>query len=300
MEELQRDAAIQSFQEAPPRVNEFRRFIRIFFARGVVIFGLVIILAMIVTAIFAEMIAPYDPYELNMRDALASPSADHLLGTDTIGRDTLSRIIYGTRTSLEIGLIAIAIASAIGMTLGLIAGFYGGWFYIIIMRFIDALMAFPMILLALVIASLLGGGIVNVIIALGISQMPAYSRLMCAQVVSIKETDYVMAARSLGSTGIRTMLRHIVPNCLPPLIVLVTMMLGAVILAEAGLSFLGIGIEAPTAAWGAMVSDGRDYLLSNPILSFAPGVAIMLVVFAFNMVGDGLRDALDPSLRGIL
>ncbi len=300
MEELQRDAAIHEFQEAPPRVNEFRRFVRIFFARGVVIFGLVVILAMIITAIFAEMIAPYDPYELNMRDALAPPSAAHLLGTDTIGRDTLSRIIYGTRTSLEIGLIAIAIASALGMTLGLIAGFYGGWVYVIIMRFIDALMAFPMILLALVIASLLGGGVVNVIIALGISQMPAYSRLMCAQVVSIKETDYVMAARALGSNGIRTMLRHIVPNCLPPLIVLVTMMLGAVILAEAGLSFLGIGIEAPTAAWGAMVSDGRDYLLSNPILSFAPGVAIMLVVFAFNMVGDGLRDALDPSLRGVL
>lgn len=300
MEELQKDTTVISFQEAPPRISEWKRFFRIFFSRGLVIFGLVIILAMIITAIFAEMLAPYDPYELNMRDALANPSAAHLLGTDTIGRDTLSRIIYGTRTSLEIGLVAIAIASAIGMTLGLIAGFYGGWVYVIIMRFIDALMAFPMILLALVIASLLGGGIVNVIIALGISQMPAYSRLMCAQVVSIKETDYVMAARSLGSNGIRTMLRHIVPNCLPPLIVLVTMMLGAVILAEAGLSFLGIGIEAPTAAWGAMVSDGRDYLLSNPILSFAPGVAIMLVVFAFNMVGDGLRDALDPSLRGVL
>lgn len=288
------------FQEAPPRINEWKRFFRIFFARGLVIVGLVIILVMIITAIFAEQIAPFNPYAPDLRNGLAPPSSAHILGTDSIGRDTLSRIVYGTRTSLEIGLIAIAIASLLGMSLGLIAGFYGGWVYVVIMRLIDALMAFPMILLALVIASLLGGGIVNVIIALGISQMPAYARLMCAQVVSIKESDYVMAAHSLGSDNIRIMLRHIVPNCLPPLIVLVTMMLGAVILAEAGLSFLGIGIEAPTAAWGAMVSDGRDYLLTNPVLSIAPGVAIMLVVFAFNMVGDGLRDALDPSLRGIL
>lgn len=288
------------FQEVPPRVNEWKRFFRIFFARGVVIFGLFIILLLIITAIFAEAIAPYDPYAPDLRNSLSPPSSEHLLGTDSIGRDTLSRIIYGTRTSLEIGLIAIGIATFIGMSLGLVAGYYGGWVYVVIMRFIDALMAFPMILLALVIASLLGGGIVNVIIALGVSLMPGYARLMSAQVLSIKETDYVMAAHSLGSTGLRIMLRHVLPNSLPPLIVLITMMLGATILAEAGLSFLGIGIEAPTAAWGAMVNDGREYLLSNPVLSIAPGVAIMLVVFAFNMVGDGLRDALDPSLRGIL
>jgi peptide/nickel transport system permease protein/oligopeptide transport system permease protein len=161
-------------------------------------------------------------------------------------------------------------------------------------------MAFPMILLALVIAALLGGGLVNVIIALGFSMMPSYARLMSSMVMSIKETDYIMAERSLGAKNTRIMLRHIAPNCLPPLIVLVTMMLGATILAEAGLSFLGVGIEPPTAAWGAMVSEGREYLLSDPILSIAPGVAIMLVVFAFNMIGDGLRDALDPRLRGVI
>lgn len=289
-----------NFQSAPPRVSEWRRFSRVFFSRGLVIFGFVVILILIITAIFAPLIAPYNPYAPDLPNRLAKPSTEHLLGTDSIGRDTLSRIIYGTRTSLLIGLVAIGIASSIGMTLGLIAGFYGGWVYTVIMRIVDAIMAFPMILLAMIIASLLGGGVVNVIIALGISMMPSYARLMSAQVMSIKQTDYVTSVRSLGASNARIMLAHIAPNCLPPLIVLITMMLGAAILAEAGLSFLGVGIEPPTAAWGAMVSEGREYLLSDPVLSFAPGVAIMLVVFAFNMIGDGLRDALDPRLRGIL
>jgi peptide/nickel transport system permease protein len=287
-------------QSAPVRVGEWRRFIRVFMGRGLVIFGFIIILILVLTAIFAPLIAPYDPQAPDLETRLSKPSAIHWLGSDSIGRDTLSRVIYGTRTSLLIGLVAVGIAAFIGLTLGLIAGFYGGWVYAVIMRVVDAIMAFPMILLAMVIAALLGGGIVNVIIALGVSMMPSYARLMSAQVMSIKQTDYVMAERSLGSSNIRIMFRHIAPNCLPPLIVLVTMMLGATILAEAGLSFLGVGIEPPMAAWGAMVSEGRGYLLSDPVLSIAPGGAIMLVVFAFNMVGDGLRDALDPRLRGII
>lgn len=287
-------------QSAPVRVGEWRRFIRVFMGRGLVIFGFLIILILVLTAIFAPLIAPYDPQAPDLETRLSKPSAIHWLGSDSIGRDTLSRVIYGTRTSLLIGLVAVGIAAFIGLTLGLIAGFYGGWVYAVIMRVVDAIMAFPMILLAMVIAALLGGGIVNVIIALGVSMMPSYARLMSAQVMSIKQTDYVMAERSLGSSNIRIMFRHIAPNCLPPLIVLVTMMLGATILAEAGLSFLGVGIEPPMAAWGAMVSEGRGYLLSDPVLSIAPGGAIMLVVFAFNMVGDGLRDALDPRLRGII
>jgi ABC-type dipeptide/oligopeptide/nickel transport system permease subunit len=157
-----------------------------------------------------------------------------------------------------------------------------------------------MILLALLIASLLGGGVKNVMLALGIAMLPGYARLMCGQVLSIKENDYILAEHSAGASHLRIMLRHILPNCLPPLLVLLTMQIGAAILAEAGLSFLGVGIEPPAAAWGLMVSDGRMYLLTNPVLSFAPGIAIMLVVFAFNMVGDGLRDALDPRLRGTL
>ncbi len=288
------------FAEAPPRISEWRRFARVFFGRKLVLIGFVIILALVLTAIFAPLLAPHDPNSPDLELRLAAPSGGYWLGTDTIGRDTLSRVIFGTRTSLIIGLAAIGIASFIGLSLGLVAGYYGGWIYTCIMRFVDAIMAFPMILLALVIAALLGGGLLNVIIALGIGMMPSYARLMSAQVMSIKQADYVMAERSMGASNTRIMLKHVAPNCLPPLIVLVTMMLGATILAEAGLSFLGVGIEPPIAAWGAMVSEGRQYLLTHPILSFAPGLAIMLVVFAFNMVGDGLRDALDPRLRGIL
>ena len=194
----------------------------------------------------------------------------------------------------------MAVASLVGITLGTLAGFYGGWVYVIIMRFIDALMAFPMILLALVIAALLGGGMKNVIIALSIALMPGYARLMCGQVLAVKQNDYVLAGKVIGDSNVRLMTRHIALNCLAPIIVQITMMLGATILAEAGLSFLGIGITPPTAAWGSMVNEAREYLLQLPILSFAPGFALMLVVFAFNMVGDGLRDALDPRLRGTL
>lgn len=286
--------------EAPPRVSEWRRFRRVFLGRILVLIGLILISFFVFIAIFAPLLAPYPPNDPDLASALQQPSAQHLLGTDALGRDTLSRVIYGARTSLMIGLIVVIIATIIGMTLGLVAGYYGGWTYNIIMRFIDALMSFPMILLAMVIAALLGNGMRNVIIALSVAMMPGYARLMCAQVLAVKENDYVTAGRSIGASNLRLMLRHIVPNCLPPLIVLITMQLGSVILAEAGLSFLGIGITPPTPAWGSMVNDGRQYLLTLPILSFAPGLALMLVVFGFNMVGDGLRDALDPRLRGAL
>ena len=281
-------------------MGEFQLFRRVFLGRGLVVFGVVVLLSFILIAIFAPLLAPYKPNDPDLSNALSSPTLKHWLGTDALGRDTLSRIIYGTRTSLEIGLIVVSIAGAIGMSLGLLAGYFGKWTYTIIMRFIDALMAFPMILLALVIAALLGNGMRNVIIALSIALMPAYARLMCGQVLSVKENDYVLAGRAMGASNIRIMLRHVAPNCLPPLIVLITMMLGTTILAEAGLSFLGIGITPPTPAWGSMVSDGRQYLTTMPILSFAPGLTLMMVVFAFNMVGDGLRDALDPRLRGAL
>jgi len=286
--------------EIKSRSGEFTRFLRVLFGRGLVIFGTVIILLVIATAIFAPLLAPYNPYDQDLSKSLLKPSSAHWLGTDSLGRDTLSRLIYGSRNSLMVGIVALGIAAIIGITMGLLAGFLGGWVYTIIMRFIDSLMCFPMILLALVIASLLGGGMKNVMIALGIAMLPGYARLMCGQVLSVKENDYVLAANSEGAGKLRIMLNHIVPNCFPPLIVLMTMQIGAAILGEAGLSFLGIGIEPPAAAWGLMVNDGRYFLMTNPILSFAPGVAIMLVVFAFNMVGDGLRDALDPRLRGVL
>jgi peptide/nickel transport system permease protein len=283
-----------------PYSGEFRRFLRVLFNRGIVLFGTIVILLIIFTAIFAPLLAPYDPYDQELSQTLRQPSSRHILGTDSLGRDTLSRLIFGSRNSLMIGVVALGIASIVGITLGLVAGYIGGWVYTLIMRFVDSLMCFPMILLALVIASLLGGGMKNVMIALGIAMLPGYTRLMCGQVLSVKENDYVLAADSAGAGNLRIMLNHVLPNCFPPLIVLMTMQIGAAILAEAGLSFLGIGIEPPAAAWGLMVNDGRIYLMSNPILSFAPGLAIMLVVFAFNMLGDGLRDALDPRLRGVL
>jgi len=286
--------------EAPPQVSEWRRFRRVFFQRRMVIFGLLILLILGFTAIFAGWLAPYDPYKQDLNNILLQPSKAHLLGTDAIGRDTLSRLIYGSRTALTVGFLAMAISASIGVTLGIIAGYFGGIVNIIIMRFTDVLMPFPMIVLALLIAALLGGGIHNVILALGIATVPVYIRVTCGMALSIRENDYIMAEQAMGASHMRMMIRHVLPNAFPPIIVVITLQLGFLILSEASLSFLGIGIEPPGAAWGAMVNEGYRYLVRLPILSFAPGAAIMLVVFAFNMVGDALRDALDPRLRGTL
>jgi len=292
--------SVPAEKEAVPHTSESKRFLRILLSRKIVIFGLIIILLMVLVALFAPLIAPYNPYKLDVNNALAKPSLQHWLGTDGAGRDTLSRIIYGARTSLLVSFVALVLAAGIGMFLGLVAGYAGGIINTLIMRAMDSFMAIPQMLLAITIAALMGGGLVNVIIALGISLVPVYARLMCGQTLAAKQNDYVMAARSIGASDLRIMLRHIFPNCIPPLIVMMTMQLGGTILAEAGLSFLGIGIKPPGASWGSMVNDGYKYLIMSPALSFAPGVAIMLVVFAFNMVGDGLRDALDPKLRGLL
>jgi len=288
------------FLEMPGRISEFQRFRRVFFGRRVVIFGFVIIVVLIIAAIFAPLLAPYDPYQQDLKSALQHPNAAHWLGTDEIGRDVLSRLIYGTRTSLMVGVVAVGVAALIGVTLGLISGYFGGWLDTIVMRVIDALMAIPGLVLALVFAAMLGGGLLNIMIAIGIAMVPTYCRLMRGQVLSVKQSDFILAAHSLGSNDIRIMLRHILPNCLPPLIVLITLQLGMAILTEAGLSYIGIGIAPPGAAWGSMVNEGYKFLQINPVLSFAPGMSIMLVVLAFNLVGDGLRDALDPRLRGIL
>jgi peptide/nickel transport system permease protein len=284
--------------EAPPHINETRRFLKVFLGRPVVIFGIFIIFVLFLCAAFPGQIAPYDPNEHDLDATLLAPNTEHLLGTDVLGRDLMSRIIFGARTAVIIGVFALGIASLIGMILGLTAGYFGGLTYAVIMRFIDALMVFPPILLALTIAGLLGGGMLIIIIALGISLMPGYARVMCGQTLSIRENDYIMAVRSTGASNIRIMFQHIFPNALPPMIVLMTLMIGMTILAEAGLSFLGIGITEPTVAWGTLVNDGYKYLLTRPVLSIAPGIAIILVVYGFNMVGDGLRDAIDPRLRG--
>jgi peptide/nickel transport system permease protein/oligopeptide transport system permease protein len=288
------------FSEAPPHVSELRRFFRVFFTRGFVTFGLIILVLMAFAAVFAGWLAPYDPYKTNLHNSLGQPSAAHLLGTDNVGRDTLSRLLFGARTALIIGFATVFSSAIIGITLGLFAGHFGGATNMFIMRAMDALMCFPMIMLALLISVILGGGMKNVIIALTVASIPVYARVVNGLTLSLKENDYILAERSMGSSNMRIIFSHILPNSFAPIIVLITLGLGNIILTEAGLSFLGIGISAPEAAWGSMVNDGYKYLLTNPVLSFAPGLAIMLVVFAFNLVGDGLRDALDPRLRGFL
>lgn len=282
------------------QVSEARRIMRVMFSRWIVVFGMVIILIMILVAIFAPLISPYNPNKQSLETRLQQPSRDHFLGTDELGRDVLSRVIYGTRISLAVGVLVISIASLIGMSMGIVAGYFSSWINNLIMRITDAMMSLPPLVLALAIASALGGGLKDVILSLGIAMVPGYCRLMCGQVLSIKEDDYITGARALGAKDTRIMLRHILPNAFPPLLVLLTLTIGSAILSEAGLSFLGIGISPGTASWGSMVSDGYKYLFTNPLLSFAPGIAITLVVLSFNMVGDGLRDALDPRLRGTL
>jgi len=281
-----------------PRISESRRFFKVMFSRWIVILGSVIIFMLILTAIFAPLLAPYNPYQINLSESIQQPSVHHLLGTDEMGRDVLSRIIYGSRIALLVGVVVVTVSGAIGMVLGLIAGYFGGWTETIIMRFMDALMSLPPLILMLAISVMLGGGLKNVLAALAVGFMPTYCRLMCGQVLSTKENDYIMAANVIGASNLRIMFRHLVPNVFPSLFVNITMDLGFAILAEASLSFLGIGINPPTATWGAMINSGQRYLFTNPLLSIAPGMAIVLVVLSFNLVGDGLRDALDPRLRG--
>jgi peptide/nickel transport system permease protein len=283
-----------------PRVNELRRIGKVMFSRWVVVAGSVIIVILILLAIFAPLISPYDPNLTAITQMLKPPSSEHWFGTDQVGRDVLSRVIFGSRISLLVGIVGVSIAGIIGILLGLLAGYFRGWVGNVIMRFIDALLAFPPLILMLAIAAVLGSGILNVLIALGIGMMPTYCRLMFAQVTVLRENDYISAARSVGASNIRIMFKHLLPNAFPPLLVLITVNLGTAIMMEASLSFLGIGILPPTATWGAMVSGGQNYILTNPQLSFIPGIAILLVVLAFNMVGDGFRDALDPRLRGTL
>lgn len=281
-----------------PPVNEFKRFIKVFFARKVVIVGAVIVIIMLFVAAFAGVIAPHGYNDMNWFYVLQPPSREFLLGTDSLGRCLLSRIIFGTRVALSVGVSSVLVSAVIGTILGLIAGYFEGAVGAIIMRFTDAMMAIPTLILALMIAHVVRTGVAGVVFAVAISLFPGYIRLINGQVLSLKQNDYVVAARLMGSKKIRTIIKHVLPNCLSPLIVQMTMMMGVSILAEAALSFLGLGIRPPTPSWGTLCFEGYTQLMDLPLLSIAPGIAIMLLVFGFNMVGDGLRDALDPKLRG--
>jgi peptide/nickel transport system permease protein len=282
------------------RAKRRARFFRVFLARKAIVICLVFLILMVLAAIFAPVIAPYDPYKQDLRNMLKPMSWAHLLGTDSMGRDVFSRIIYGTRVSLIVGLSAVAIAGSIGMLLGLISGTVGGVVDSVIMRIMDAMMSVPMIILALFLGSILGKGLFNVTLAVGLSMIPSYTRLTRGQVLTVRQMDYVTAGTISGASKLKNALYHVFPNCVSPNIVLMTMNLGTAILNEAALSFLGLGINPPTASWGGMVSDGYNYLKMLPVIAIAPGVFIVVIVLCFNMVGDALRDALDPRLRGAL
>ncbi len=260
-------------------------------------FSALVILLILLAAIFAPLVAPYDHLEQSLADRLKDPSAAHWLGTDELGRDVLSRIIFGARISLTIGLVPTLISMAIGTVLGLCAGFYGGKTDFIIMRLADVMLAFPSLLLAMVVMYTMGGGLVNIFIALSLVNWAGTARIVRSQTLSLKEKEFVEAARSMGVGKWIIMFRHILPNCLPSLIVLFTLNIPAAILSEASLSFLGIGAQPPSPSWGLMAVRGKKYLFSEPWLSIAPSAAIMVVVLAFNFLGDGLRDILDPYLK---
>lgn len=260
-------------------------------------FGLAIILLIILTAIFADVIAPYSFREQDLSKLAHAPSREHLLGTDDLGRDILSRIIHGARVSLQVGFVAVSIAVAIGGSLGAISGFYGGRLDNVVMRIMDVLLAIPGILLAIAIVSAFGGGLVNVMIAVGISSIPQYARIVRASVISIKEQEFVEAARAVGANDARIIARHIIPNAMAPIIVQGTLGVAGAILSAAGLSFIGLGIQPPTPEWGAMLSGGRHIIRTAWHVATFPGIAIMVTIFALNLFGDGLRDALDPRLK---
>jgi peptide/nickel transport system permease protein len=260
--------------------------------------GLVLVVVLAASAALAPWVAPYDPARQSLIEKRAKPGGKYVLGADEFGRDILSRVIYGSRVALLVGLLSAAIAVLGGLLLGTIAGFSGGWLDALMMRGIEILLAFPDLLLALAIVAALGPGALNTTIAVGIWGVPAVTRIVRGSVLALRETEYVGAARALGAPAPALLRRHILPNVVPGLIVYATLFMANAILLEAALSFLGLGVQPPTASWGLMVSTGRDVLLVAPHVATVPGLAIMIAVLAFNLVGDGLRDALDPRLRG--
>lgn len=260
------------------------------------VLSLVVIIAIILVAVLAPVIAPYE-YDATGDEGFASPSREHMLGTDKLGRDIMSRIIYGTRASLLIGLLSVLISAVIGIFVGAIAGYFGGATDNILMRLLDIYQSIPMMLLCLVLAAILGPSLKNAIIALAVSMIPQFARMMRASILTVREMEYVEAAKSINSSTWHVLRKYIIPNSISPLIVTITMNVGNAILIGAMLSFVGLGVQPPTPEWGTMISDARNYMRQYPMLAVYPGVSIMITVLAFNLLGDGLRDALDPRLK---
>jgi len=260
--------------------------------------GLLLLVTFLCSAIFAHWLAPHDPAQLNLAARLTPPSSTHWFGTDELGRDVLSRTLYGARVSLTVAFAVVAISLFTGLVLGMLAGFYGGWLDTVINLYLtNAFLALPGILLAVAFVAFLGPSLINLICALALAAWVNYARLVRAQVMAIKQREFLQAARSLGAGDLRLMLRHILPNILQPLLVQAAVGMAAAVLAEATLSFLGLGVQPPTATWGAMLNDARSHLFESPYLIFFPAAAVALCVLAFNLVGDGLRDYLDPRAQ---
>lgn len=259
--------------------------------------GLIVLIITALLAVFAPIAAPYGYEEQDLFNTLAGPSREHWLGTDNLGRDMLSRLIYGGRNSLTLGLISVALAAALGVILGAVSGYYGGKVDMVIMRLLDVLQAVPAILLAIAISATLGPGYMNCILALTISQIPGFTRMTRASCLNVQGMEYVEAARSINARERRIIFKHVLPNAISPIIVQATMSVATAILTSASLSFIGLGVQPPQAEWGAMLSAGRSYIRSNPHVIIYPGITIMIVVLSLNLLGDGLRDALDPRLK---
>lgn len=259
--------------------------------------GVTLLAAMLLVALFAPVLTPYDPYVIDPTEAMQAPSWQHPAGTDRLGRDILTRILHGTRISIQMGFIGVGIGAILGIVFGLVSGYFGGWIDVVVTFILNVLLALPGILLALVIMASLGPGLENVMIAVGISAMPSFSRVVRGSTLSVRAKEYVQAAQALGCSALRIIVRHVLPNVLGPVIVMSTLWFATSILIGASVSYLGLGAEPPTPEWGAMVNEGRSFLRRAWWISTMPGIAIMVVAIALNLVGDSLRDALDPRMR---
>jgi peptide/nickel transport system permease protein len=279
-------------------VSEWRAILRPALRNRLVLFGAGIIVLMAVLAVLADVVAPHNPTDMKVMEALKGPSASHWFGTDRFGRDVLSRTIHGTRIALGVALSSIGIAVLLGSVLGLIGGFVGGWSDMLIGRVMDVLFSFPTLVLAIAIAAMMGPGLNNAVLAIAVVYVPLFCRVARGPVIAERAKEHVAAAIALGGGSLRVIFRHVLPNVLAPLIVQASVSLAFAILIEASLSYVGLGTQPPDPSWGTMLNEGRTYLETAPWMSIFPGLAIMLAVFGFNLLGDGLRDILDPKLRG--
>ena len=288
---------VQKSQKSSPRAEAFKMFVKRLLKNKAAVVGGLIILFVILVGVLGPFLVKTDPNAQNLINKLQPPSKEHWFGTDNFGRDIFSRIVHGTKLTLTVGFLSVIIGGVIGVILGIVAGYYGGLVDTLTMRIMDILLAFPGILLALAIVSVLGGSLINVIIAVGIFSVPAFARIVRGSTLQVKKLEYIDAVRALGASDVRIIFKHILPNILSPIIVQATMRIATAILTASGLAYLGLGAQPPAAEWGAMLSDGRAYMHNAGHMVIFPGVMIVIVVLAFNIFGDGLRDALDPKMK---